>query len=102
MENEIYEKYLPLGTIVKLKNGKKCLMITGFCLYDNDHGHVLYDYCGCMYPEGMLSNKENNLFNHSDIEKVINLGYSTDKDNNFKVNLSSIFQIIQTIIPATT
>lgn len=99
MENESYEKYLPLGTIVKLKGGKKKLMITGFCLYDNDHGHVLYDYCGCMYPEGMISSKELNLFNHEDIEDVIHLGVSDEEDKKFKVNLTSMLQIIETVHP---
>ena len=97
MENETNEKYLPLGTVVKLKNGKKKLMVTGFCLYDNDHGHELYDYCGCMYPEGMLSNKETNLFNHSDIEEIVHLGVSDEDDKKFKVNLTSMLQIIQTV-----
>ncbi len=96
-ENNVNEKYLPLGTIVKLKTGTKKVMITGFCMYDNNNGHKLYDYCGCLYPEGMLSNREAHLFNHSDIEKVCHLGVSDEEEKKFKVNLTSMIQIIQTV-----
>jgi len=88
-------KYLPIGTIVKLKTGKRKVMITGFCLYDHDAAHTLYDYCGCAYPEGMLSTNEVNLFNHGDIEKVFHLGVSDEDEKKFKVNLGSMIQIIQ-------
>ena len=89
------KKYLPIGTIVKLKTGKRKVMITGFCLYDRDAAHTLYDYCGCAYPEGMLSTNEVNLFNHGDIEKVFHLGVSDEEEKKFKVNLGSMLQIIE-------
>ena len=88
-------KYLPIGTIVKLKTGKRKVMITGFCLYDHDAAHTLYDYCGCAYPEGMLSTNEVNLFNHGDIEKVFHMGVSDEEEKKFKVNLGSMLQIIE-------
>lgn len=94
MENEKV-KLLPLGTIVKLKTGSKKVMITGFCMYDNEHGHKLYDYCGVMYPEGMLSNKEANLFNHDDITEIIHMGPSNEEEKQFKINLTSMIQIIE-------
>ena len=78
------KKYLPIGTIVKLKTGKRKVMITGFCLYDHDAAHTLYDYCGCAYPEGMLSTNEVNLFNHGDIEIVFHLGVSDEEEKKFK------------------
>lgn len=96
-KNVKMEKYLPIGTIVRLKNATKKLMVTGFCMYDNDGSRTLYDYCGCPYPEGMLSNREAHLFNHDDIEKVCHLGVSDEEDKKFKINLSSMIQIIQTV-----
>lgn len=90
------EKYLPIGTIIKLKSGHHKVMITGFCLYDHDQAHTLYDYCGCAYPEGMLSTNEVNLFNHTDIEKIYHIGYTDDDEKKFKVNLGSMLQIIGT------
>ena len=46
------EKYLPIGTVVLLKGGSKRVMITGFCSVDGNESDVIYDYNGCVYPEG--------------------------------------------------
>ena len=51
-----YGKYLPIGSIVKLKSATKKLMVTGFCMYDNDGERTLYDYCGC--PFQTVDNEE--------------------------------------------
>ena len=55
----------------------------------------LYDYCGCAYPEGMLSTSEVSLFNQEDIEKVYIIGPSNEEDKKFKINLGSVLQIIE-------
>ena len=34
MNEQIREKYLPVGTVVLLKNGTKRVMINGFCAID--------------------------------------------------------------------
>lgn len=43
--------FLPVGTVVLLKNGKKRVMITGFCVQPQGKDEA-YDYSGCLYPEG--------------------------------------------------
>ena len=96
MEEKKYcNRFLPLGTIVKLKSGPKKVMITGFCMYDNNNNHKIYDYCGCMYPEGMLSNREASLFNHDDILEIVHMGLNSEEEKAFKINLSSMMQIIE-------
>lgn len=80
------EKYLPIGTIVILKQGEKKLMITGFCAMDQEDG-TKFDYCGCLYPEGALAVEEVYLFNHEQIEKIFYLGYDDDEEKKFKKNL---------------
>lgn len=88
-ENKIEEKFLPIGTVVLLKGGKKELMIMSYCIvpsgeaYDKD-GKVdirdqMFDYGGCAYPEGMLTSDQLFAFNHEQIEKVIYKGYETEK-----------------------
>ena len=52
------EVRLPIGSVCLLKNGTKKVMITGFCPVDNVNKSIMYDYSGCMYPEGFISNKE--------------------------------------------
>ena len=80
-------KYLPLGTVVLLKGGKKRLMITGFCVTAQDADGKMFDYSGCLYPEGMISSDKNCLFNHEQIEKIYFMGYSDEEDKQFKTKL---------------
>ena len=43
---------LPIGSVVLLKEEKKKIMITGFASVSPDTGDKVYDYSGCVYPEG--------------------------------------------------
>ena len=85
---EIGEKFLPIGTVVLLKGGKKELMIMSYCIipagdvYDKngkvDVGEAMFDYGGCVYPEGMITSDQLFAFNHDQIEKVCFKGYETE------------------------
>ena len=87
-----YEKFLPIGTVVMLKNGEKKVMITGFCSIADNNKSKVFDYVGCLYPEGILSSNQNCLFDHEQIEKIYFLGFSNEEDKIFKEKL---FQIIK-------
>lgn len=80
-------KFLPIGTVVLLKGGKKRLMITGFCSFDEEKKDKAYDYTGCLYPEGIISSKQMALFNHNQIEKVFYLGLRDEEEQKFKQKL---------------
>lgn len=80
-------KFLPIGTVVLLKNSKKRLMITGFCVYDMIKKDKVYDYSGCAFPEGIVNSKKMALFDHSQISKVYFLGYQDQEQQIFKKNL---------------
>ena len=84
---EIKEKFLPIGTVVMLKGGTKRLMITGFCMMDKNNKDKMYDYCGCLYPEGIISSEQTALFDHEQIEKIDHLGLSDDDEKAFKEKL---------------
>lgn len=85
MENKV--QFLPLGSVVLLKGGKKRVMITGFCLMSEEQDKKIYDYCGCIYPEGTVSTKHALLFNNSQIQKVFALGYSDNEEKAFRQKL---------------
>ena len=51
-------KFLPVGSVVLIKGGTKRVMITGFCSVDNDNKAIMYDYTGCLYPEGIINSNE--------------------------------------------
>ncbi len=73
-------KYLPIGTVVMLKGGKRKIMIIGFEMSSNKDGvNKHYDYAGCIYPEGMLDYNTGLFFNHDQIEKIYYMGYKSDE-----------------------
>ena len=88
--NSVGEKYLPIGTVVILKEASKRLMITGFCSMDAENKDVMYDYSGCLYPEGVISSNQTALFNHDQIEKVFHLGLVDEEEKDFKEKLSTL------------
>lgn len=89
------EKYLPIGTIVLLKGGKKRAMITGFCSVAQENQEKIYDYSGCVYPEGYLSSNQVCLFDHDQIEKIFFLGFEDEEEVVFKDKLNKIVASIQ-------
>jgi hypothetical protein len=66
------KKLLPIGSVVRLKEGKKYLMLIGI-LQRDDEGNE-YDYIACVFPEGYIDEDTFFLFNHEDIEEVEFIG----------------------------
>lgn len=89
------EKYLPIGTVVLLKGGKKRAMITGFCSVAQENQEKVYDYSGCVYPEGYLSSNQVCLFDHDQIDKIYFLGYEDEEEIMFKQKLNQIVKSIE-------
>lgn len=87
-----YEKYLPIGTVVMLKGGKKRAMITGFCSISGEDKSKVFDYSGCLYPEGLISSNQTLLFNHEQIEKIFHLGLVDEEEKQFKQKLNEMLQ----------
>lgn len=80
-------KYLPIGTVVMLKGGKKRVMITGFCCTEQEKKERIYDYCGLLYPEGYVLQNEMFLFDHSQIDKIYYLGLNDEENKKFQNQL---------------
>ena len=89
------EKFLPIGTVVLLKGGRKRAMITGFCSVAQENQEKIYDYSGCVYPEGYLSSNQVCLFDHDQIEKVFFLGFEDDEEKAFKDKLNKIVASVE-------
>lgn len=101
MNNEEKIEYLPVGSVVLLKGGKKELMITAYFIkpigktYDSS-GEVdnasekLFDYGACLYPEGLVGSDQTLAFNHNDIEKVVFKGYETENSKKLSDLLNDI------------
>ena len=82
--NEIGEKYLPIGTVVVLKNATKRVMITGFASMSPETGNQVFDYSGCLYPEGFFDYNQVCVFNHDQIDKVFFKGFEDEEEKTFK------------------
>ena len=82
-ENVIAEKFLPLGTVVLLKEATKRLMITGYCVTPKSDPDTMYDYTGCLYPEGYILENKMALFNHDQIAKVVYMGPDDSEQREF-------------------
>lgn len=94
MQGNKYEKYLPLGSVVILKGATKRIMITGYCPINksDDTSNKVFDYSGCLYPEGFIASDKILMFNHSQIERIFCIGYSDEEQKQFVINLKKIIE----------
>ena len=81
------EKYLPIGSVVLLKNATKRLMVTGFLVSSKEFPEKVFDYSGCLYPEGIITSEQTALFDHEQIEKIYATGFSDLEEKSFKAKL---------------
>jgi hypothetical protein len=79
------EKYLPIGTVVYLKDGNKKLMITSYLIFTRNESDkmVTYDYGACTYPEGILDSSCAVGFNHDQIKEIVFMGHIDDDHKKF-------------------
>lgn len=89
----MFERTLPIGSVVSLYGGEKRLMILGYAKYlkGDDSGKV-YDYCGCTYPEGYVGSEATAVFDHEDIEHIYALGFQDEVQFEFREKLERILE----------
>ena len=73
--------YLPIGSIVRLKNGITKLMIIGYCKLIKEDQTKINDYVAVTYPLGLTSMNKLIAFKKDDIDVVITEGI---KDEEYK------------------
>ena len=78
------QKYLPIGSVCTLKGKNKKVMITGYYSVEFNGNLRIKDYCGCVYPEGMLLPEHSCTFNHTDIETIDFIGFKNDEQKTFQ------------------
>lgn len=92
------ERFLPIGTVLLLKGGKKEVMITSYCIFPTNiqikegkavkPDQKMYEYGGCIYPEGILDTSMSCAFNHNQIEKIVHMGYESEEQKKLSTNLN--------------
>ena len=68
--------YYPVGTVVLLKEATHPVMIYGR-LQRRGNDKAVWDYIGCLYPEGYIGDNANIFFNSDDVEGVVHKGLIT-------------------------
>ena len=76
------QELFPIGSVVKLRNGIRPLMIFGI-KQTNLETNEEYDYIGVLYPEGNMGEGTQFLFNHSDIDQIFYRGYEDEEREEF-------------------
>ncbi len=87
------DKFLPVGSIVNIKNINKPIIITGFLSMEYNNAFNVFDYCGYTYPEGQLKSEHSFKFNHNDIIDVIYKGYVSESHDILNKNLKKYLNI---------
>lgn len=75
-------KIFPNGTVVRLKDAEKKLMIIGYGQMDVKTNKI-YDFSAVLFPEGYFSASKVFVFNAEDVEEVYHVGYIDDDGYDF-------------------
>lgn len=88
VKEERLPEMLPIGTVVLLKDTHKRLMIYGRGQKEPGSGKI-WDYAGCLYPEGNIGPEYTFLFDHEQIEIVEHLGLKDQEEESFLQSLGT-------------
>ena len=94
------DDWLPIGSVVLLNGANKSLMVISRFVYNVDDG-TYYEYCGCLYPEG-ISDSEYYFFSHDEIGLVVQWGFEDEYEKLYRktvldgINVSLLNQKTET------
>ena len=57
-----------------------------------DDTDKMYDYSGCLYPEGVVDSTQVALFNHDQIVRIDHMGLIDDEEVAFKEKLAEVLE----------
>ncbi len=77
------EMFLPVGSVVSLKDGSKRLAVVGRCLRQPGSDEI-HDYAAVLFPEGMIDSSKVWLFDEEDIERVWFVGMQDEEEFRFR------------------
>lgn len=87
------DKWLPIGSVVLLEDGNRLLMIYGRAQRQVDadsKNDVMWDYVGCMFPEGNIDPDHSYLFNKEQIDSVYFIGYQPAEEYELSKQLDEL------------
>jgi len=75
------KRFLPVGSVVLLKEGTKRVMIIGVKQVQEDG--TQWDYSGCLYPEGIQNTDDLFIFNEDQIDMLFFIGFQDGEGLSF-------------------
>lgn len=83
-------RFLPLGTVLKLdQESAEKIMIVSRMVRKVNEDDKMWDYCGCLVPQGINNQAELKFFNHSDIRQLLFIGFQDEDELKYSTALSS-------------
>lgn len=94
------ENLLPIGSVVRLADAKKKVVIMGIMPVKHmaDGEDIIYDYLGVPYPEGYMTQDTGLLFNHDKIDETIFTGYVNEERELFIKTIQQIVNAADKVI----
>lgn len=89
VKEENMPELLPIGTVVLLKDTGKRLMIYGRGQTEINSSKI-WDYAGCLYPEGNIGPEYTYLFDHEQIQIIEHLGLKDQEEESFRKELNRV------------
>ena len=86
--------FLPVGSIVRLKDATMRLIVIGYTPIEKGKVEV-WDYLGAIWPMGVITSDKNLLFNRDQVEEVIFEGYSDSAELEFRTKLEQAVKEIK-------
>lgn len=83
---------LPIGSVVLLKEGTKRLMIIGR-IQTKSGDDTIYDYSGCLYPEGIIDPASIYFFDNDAIDRVFFLGFQDEEELAYNEALDALGEL---------
>jgi len=83
------KKFLPIGSVVLLTESSKRVMIVGVKQKQMDSEKV-WDYSGCLYPEGIIDPDKLFLFNTDQIHQLFFVGFQDGEGLVFLEKLNEV------------
>ena len=78
-----YDHMLPIGSLVKVEEEDRRVVIIGTNVVDEATGRI-FDYTGVFYPVGYTGPDNVGSFNHEDIEIIYSVGYQDEESLGFQ------------------
>ena len=88
-------KYLPIGTVVQLKESEDRVMIAGYYSISALKEDTIWDYSGFRYPTGYMDDDDIFCFNNDQIEFICHLGCCDLEQQMFEEKLNEAEPVIR-------